>query len=316
MAVEKVNAEVFLLKRGSGWKVGSSIVCLWIVLLLAGCGSLAPLQKSAEKSPGADARPVLRIGASPFESVAKTRDQLQELMGFLEKRTGMRLELMVTQDYQGLIDKMGRLELDFALLGPFGYVQANAKSGAQAFVGVQNNVTGKYYQSLIITHVDSGIRSLPELKGRSFAFVDQSSTSGYLIPRAVLRKQGIDPALDLLPVMFVGRHDAAVLAVKKRTVDAAAVSQTIFNSMLRKGLFGQQELVILHQSEPIPGSVWAFRPGVSPELIDTVSRALLEAKAENALGVFGRDIGSFFVTDDRAYDIIREAAQMKLPTRK
>ena len=305
-----------MLKRGRGWKASSIIVCLWIVLLLAGCGSVVPLQKSTDKLPGTDGRPVLRIGVSPFESVAKTRDQLQELMGFLEKRTGMRVELMVTEDYQGMIDKMGRRELEFALLGPLGYVQANEKFGAQAFAGIENNATGKYYRSLIITHVDSGIRSLPELKGRSFAFVDQSSTSGYLIPRAILRKQGIDPALNLLPVMFVGQHDAAVLAVKKRTVDAAAVSQTIFSSMLRKGLFGQQELVILHQSEPIPGSVWAFRPDVSPELIEMVSRALLEAKAENALGVFGRDIGSFAATDDRAYDIVREAAQMKLPVRK
>ena len=291
------------------------ILCLAgliLVLIVTGCGSVTENMAKEPIGPvPVDARPVLRFGASPFETVEKTRDQLQELMTYIERKTGMRVELMVSDDYQSLISSMSRKELDFALFGPYGYVQAHEVAGARALVAIENNVTGRYYHSLIIAHPESGIKGLAELKGRSFAFVDEKSTSGYLSPTAVLRRMGLNPALDFRQTVFAGSHDAVILAVKRRTIDAGVVSSTIYQSWIRKGLISETELLILDKSAPIPGSVWAYRQGVAKDLIDIVGHSLVQARQDGALGVFGKDIGSFYPTDDKMYDVIREAAQIR-----
>ena len=278
-----------------------------LALIVVGCAAVPP----AAEAPTVDSRPLLRLGAIPSERAEKIQDQYKGFIEYLERRTGFRIELVVAQDYQGIIEKMGNKELDIALLGPFSYVIAHETAGAHAFASPEYKLTGSNYTSNIITHTGTGITSLVQLKGHSFSFTDPESTSGYLIPKAALLKQKIDPDRDFSQILFLGHHDANVLAVKKRTVDAAAVSSNVLKSLLAKGIVDEDEIKILFTSDPIPQSVWAYRDGLSADLMAQVKQAFFNAHIESgALGIYAKDVNRFLPRDDAAYDIIRETTRL------
>jgi phosphonate transport system substrate-binding protein len=302
------------LKKREGGRVGAVnaksikrvVTVLFFVLLVAGC--MAP-QQNGDKKP-VDSRPILHMGAVPSESADKIEDQYQAFVAYLERQLGYRVVLVVETNYQGIIRKMRDKELDIAFFGPYSYIDAHAVAGARAFVTAEYRRTGSAYQSLIITHVETGIRSLSGLKGHSFAFVDKKSTSGYLLPQSALMKQGIDPQRDFAKVVYAGHHDAAVLAVNKRTVDAAAVSSNILKSLLEKGIVDETLIRVLYASPPVPQSAWAYREGISDDLVARIKQAFLQAHSEKgALGLYEKDVVRFVATDDSAYDIIREPAK-------
>ena len=234
---------------------------LFLLFLTGGCAST---QYPAAKPPE-DSRPVLRLGAIPSESSDKVQDQYKDFLIYLEKQTGYRVELVVSQNYNGIIEKMRNKELDFAV---------------------------------------------DQLKGHSFAFIDPDSTSGFLVPKAALMKQGIDPDRDFSKILFLGQHDAAIIAVYKRTVDAAAVSSNILKSLLEKGIVDENEIRVIFSSPPIPQSLWTYREGISPEIVTRVKQAFLNAHLEpGALGVYAKDVKRFIPREDSEYDIIRETAK-------
>ena len=87
----------------------------------------------------------------------------------------------------------------------------------EAFAIAETTKSGRtYYHSQIIARKDSGIKTVNDLKGKTFAFVDPTSTSGHLFPKAGLIKLGIDPDTDFGRVIFTGSHDANALAVANK----------------------------------------------------------------------------------------------------
>lgn len=293
-----------LLRRG----VMLFLLGLTVLFVVGGC-AWQPLPAAV---PAGD-RPLLRIGVCPVENIEKTQDQLQPFIEYLEKSTGFKVALTVTSDYRSVINQMRQKEIDIAWFGPFSYVLAHKEAGAQAFAGTENPKSGKIYYSVFIVHPETGIENIQQLRGHRLAFTDPDSTSGYLIPKATLLKNGLNSEKDLLSVEFLGQHDAAVLAVKKHLVDAAAVSSIILQNMREKGLVGDKDYRIIYTSEAIPGSgaVWAYREGISVDALAKIREAFFSANhEETALGVFGKEIGTFFPVDDHDYDIIRETSQL------
>ena len=277
------------------------------MMLAGGCRTVPP----ASLPIPADPRPMLRLGAIPSESATKIQDQYQDFIRYLERETDCRINFIVAQDYGELIEMMRAQKVDVAFFGPYSYIIAHESAGAQAFASPVSRRTGSFYYSLVITHVQSGVGSVEGLKGRSFAFVDDESTSGYLIPRSVLAKRGVDPERDLGGIVFSGGHDASVIAVKRKTVDAAAVSSNVFRALLEKGIVSEAEFRILYQSPPIPQSTWAYRQGLSPKSIEKIKTGFLNAHLEpGALGLYGKEIIRFISIEDAAYNIIRETAKM------
>ena len=102
----------------------------FLVLITEGCAFYRPSTTETEPS---TPRQALRIGAIPVESVEKTQDQLQPFISYLEKKTGFKVQLIVSNDYQSVIDKMRLKEIDIAMFGPFSYVLAHKQAGAQAY---------------------------------------------------------------------------------------------------------------------------------------------------------------------------------------
>ena len=129
----------------------------------------------------------------------------------------------------------------------------------------------------------------------------------------MLLQNGIDPDRDLTSIEFREHHDAAILAVKNRIVDAAAVSSTVLDSMREKGIVGDKDYRIIQTSEAIPGSgaVWAYREGLEADFLAKIKETFFSANhEEGALGIFATEVGTFFPIDDHEYDVIRNTSHL------
>ena len=62
--------------------------------------------------------------------------------------------------------------------------------------------------------------SFADLKGKTFCFVDPNSTSGYIVPRIILKANGIDPDTDFKATQNAGSHQNVATAVYKGDCDA------------------------------------------------------------------------------------------------
>jgi phosphonate transport system substrate-binding protein len=270
--------------------------------LLTGCGNTAIKSETKPE--------VIRIGLIPAEDNVEMVKRFEPTIEYLEKKLEIKVEPFVATDYSGVIEAMRSKKLDVAFLGPFAYVLAVDMANAEAFaVGVRDD--GKStYKSIILTHKDSGIKNLEDLKGKDFAFVDPASASGNLIPRSMLQKAGIDPDKDF-NVIYAGGHDAAVLAVKNRKVPAAATNDITYEKMLNEKLISDTEVIIIAESDPIPGSPIAYRSDLPEDLKKKLKDAFLQMHNENkeALSGYGKII-RYDEAKDSEYNPIREVAKI------
>jgi phosphonate transport system substrate-binding protein len=138
------------------------------------------------------------------------------------------------------------------------------------------------------TKADSGIESLADMEGKTLAFADPNSTSGYLVPNAELREQGIDPDAFFSSTGFGGGHEQAVVAVLNGQYDAGVTwtsgvgdinqgySRGNLRSMVDRGMLDMSEIQIIWQSNLITNGPRVIRTDVPQELKDLVMGAMMQ----------------------------------------
>ena len=241
--------------------------------------SLIALALSAVAALPALAAQPLTIGLIPAEDSQAMIESSRQVLDSLQQQLGMPVKPFVATDYNGVIEALRSKKLDVAYLGPFSYVLANQVADVEAFAVAVTKKTGQSsYKSVIIARKESGIAKTADLKGRSFAFVDPTSASGHLFPKSGLLQAGYDPETFFGRVIFSGSHDASILAVANKKVDAAAVADRILASAIAKGQVKQDELEIVWSSTPIPESPMVWRKDLDPALKAKIAKALANVK--------------------------------------
>lgn len=257
----------------------------------------------------AQAADKLTIGLIPSEDAHSMIETSKQVLDSLESQLGMPVEPFVATDYNGIIEALRSGKLDVAYLGPFSYVLATTVADVEAFSVAVTKKTGQSaYKSLILARKDSGIKDLADLKGHTFAFVDPTSASGHLFPKAGLAQAGYEPEKLFSRVMFSGSHDASILAVENKKVDAAAVADRILASAVSKGVVKQDDFKVVWTSRPIPESPMVWRKDLDPALKQKVAAALASMK-DVPWGDQGV-LNGFQPTNDAAYDVVRETAKV------
>lgn len=223
------------------------------VTLLLLAGLVAPLHA---------AEPPLRFGVGLFQPDRDKNDATyRPLAEFLAQRLARPVELRTVDSWEGLAKSLANGETDVALLGPWGYVLANHEAGAQAVATILYDGKPEYF-AIIITHPASGIASLADLKGRTFAFGDKGSTSGYLIPLHHFMQQGIDPARHFGRVLHTA-HQAIEKQVSERVLDAGADYNRNRNAMIEQGLIRAEDSKIIWTSPPLPNDAVAVNSSLA-----------------------------------------------------
>ncbi|MFC5392712.1 phosphonate ABC transporter substrate-binding protein [Bosea vestrisii] len=252
---------------------------------------------------------LIRVGLIPSEDSRAMLESSAQLLAALQKNLGIPVQGFVASDYNGVIEAMRSNHVDVAYLGPFSYVLGTTVAAIEAFATAETAKSSRsFYRSQIIARKDSGISDWKDLKGRTFAFVDPSSTSGHLFPKAGLMKLGFDPEKDFGRVLFTGSHDANALAVANKRVDAATIADRILDAAVQKKLVDRADIHVVWESDPIPESPTCWRKNLPEDLKANIKSAFL-----NIRDITWADQGKlnrFVETNDQAYDIIRETAKV------
>src|SRR6266498_4997812 len=154
----------------------------------------------------------------------------------LSQMTGLNFKMEVGTTFAASIEAMGAEKAQVSFMNTFSVLLAEQKYGViPALVAIRNYNTNDidpdkglagqpqpFYRGQFIAGADKGIKSFPDLKGKSFCFVDPNSTSGYIVPRIVLKANGIDPDADFSATQNAGSHPNVATAVYKGDCDAGA----------------------------------------------------------------------------------------------
>ncbi|MCC5668882.1 phosphonate ABC transporter substrate-binding protein [Nostoc sp. CHAB 5784] len=232
-------------------------------------------------------RPIV-LGLIPAENNQEMVQKFEPMRVYLEKKLGRSVKVFTATDYAGVIEAMRKDRVDVAWFGPLSYVLAQRESGAEAFaVGVRKNGQSTY-KSIFVVPGNSPVKSLKDLKGKNVAFVDPASTSGALVPSYIVKKStGKMPQQFFGKLTYAGSHDAAELAVKNKTVDAAADNDITYEKMLSQGLITKQSNRILLSSNPLPGSPLTYRDDLDTATKKKIREAILNAHKEIKVTGYG-----------------------------
>ncbi|MCS7200245.1 MAG: phosphate/phosphite/phosphonate ABC transporter substrate-binding protein [Caldimicrobium sp.] len=265
----------------------------------------------------------LVMGLIPAEDPKAMIEKYTPLKNFLEKEIGRCIELFTATDYTGVIEAMRAKKVDFAWFGPFSYVLAHERAGAEAFaVGVDKNGKTTYHSYLIatpevaqklgITKTLEGLDGLKyiseKLNGEfrrkfTFTFTETASTSGYAVPRYYMHLAGITPEKVFRKVGYVGTHDAAILTVKNKIIDMASVYDEVYHDMLDKGRITSDSVVIIWKSPEIVGEPFAYRG----DLDEQTKRLLRNAITKVPSHLTGSPrLRGYKLTSDSEYKTIKE----------
>jgi phosphonate transport system substrate-binding protein len=256
---------------------------------------------------GVWAQNVLNLGLVPAEDPRLMITDNQALIDALRQSLGMEVKPFVATDYNGVIEALRAKKLDVALLGPFSYVLAASIAEVDPIAIPETQKQGSSYHSLIVARKDRNIRTLADLKGRTFAFVDPSSTSGHLFPKTGMIRAGLNPDTDLRAI-FAGSHDASVIAVQNGKVDAAAVADGLLDAAIARGMVKPDEIQVVWKSDPIPGAPAVMRRDLPAPLKERIRAAF--AAMRDVPWSKGVVIKRWVPATDDNYVVVRETAKV------
>lgn len=249
----------------------------------------------------------LQFGITPIFSQTTKNTLFEPLMTYLSGVLGQKVGLFVAKDYDDLRIQMWSQAVDIGYLPPFEYVEAARAGKVRIVAQVQIHGTANY-RGIIIARQDSGLKTLADLRGKRFAYVDRKSASGYVYPRSMLVDQGADPDHYFLSTLFLGDHAAVVNAVLNGAADAGAVYDGEIDRAKGQGV-AVGDLVIIGHTSPIPREAIAVRTGLDPALVQQIQAALVNisnAEAARAM-ISSNDEGltGFVVGHDKDFNGLR-----------
>jgi phosphonate transport system substrate-binding protein len=225
---------------------------------------LAPV--SAPASDAAGVAP-LRLGVVTFYNPRLMYLKYQPLVDYLTETTSSHWELAISSSYESTVQALCDGRLAVAYLGPLTYVRARELCGAVPVVKLATHGSPTF-ESVIVVREDSGIRSLSDLRGKSFGFGSPLSTSSHIMPRAVLERAGLRPGADVQCRYFM-HHESAARAVLMREVDAAGVRDIVADEFAKRGLR------VLHRSDPLPNFPFVAGPKAPASVMREMVHALV-----------------------------------------
>jgi phosphonate transport system substrate-binding protein len=232
----------------------------------------------------------------------------------LGKLVGVPIRVTVASDYAAVVEALRNRTADLAFVHPAGYVLANRE--AKAMIVAKDQWHGNTsYTSRIYVRKESGLKTLEDLRGKTIAFVDPSSTSGYVYPMVMLMEKGLvrnkDPKTFFKEFVFSGSHDAGLMALLNGHVDAFASFDQAREQYL-KDPAQRDKLIWVAESAPIPEGGICARDGLDPALFAKVRAALLSMKgpAYEPLLKALYDIDGFEPAEDREYEPVRAAMDL------
>lgn len=288
------------------------------------CGFLSSLLLpiSLKAAPASNAMlKEISIGFNPAENAEAVEMNGKAFADYYKQKTGVQVKTFIATDYTALIEALRSGRIHFAFLPPFSFVKAEKIADAVVLMKAVRRGQPHFF-STVIVRADKGFNKIEDLKGKNIAWVDPSSSSGHIFPKAALMaKKNIDPETFFGKQIFAGSHDALVLAVLNGTVDAGA---TFSNDA--KGEDGSwnrylkgddvKKIKAIFVTDPIPADTMATSQKIMKEhqkSVDQLVKTMTEmGKTEEGKKIFKAmyQIDSMVVAKSSDFEPVRSAAKL------
>jgi phosphonate transport system substrate-binding protein len=223
---------------------------------------------------------VLKISAIPDENPNELMRIFTPFAEYLERELGVKVRFTPVVDYAATVEGLAAQKLDLVWYGGFTSVQAVRRTSGTARRLAMRQEDAEF-KSVFVARPGSGITGLQSLKGRTFSFGSVSSTSGHLMPRYFLLKNGINPDKDFKQVAYSGAHDATALWVESGRVEAGALNFLTWDKLVQEKKVDTKKVDVFWTTPPYVDYVWTVRADLDRGLQEKITAAFLKLDYNN-----------------------------------
>jgi phosphonate transport system substrate-binding protein len=258
--------------------------CIRLLLLTV----LIPASAAAAAAPSG----TIVVGVVPEINLVRQMDRYAPLAAYLEKKTGMDIEVKPLANYGNLYEEMRDGKIDAGFFGSLLYGIARARIGIEPLARTVQPNGKSTYTALLFVNRDAGIKKPADMKGKTIALVDPATAAGYLAQRAYFAMHGIDMEKELT-IYWAGSHEAAVRAVLNHTADIGGAKNTVVARFRKENRAFDTLVDIINESpkKGLPDNTFAVRKGLEQATRETLQKTLLamnsDPEGKNVLAKFG-----------------------------
>ena len=224
--------------------------------------------------------PALRMSAIPDENPTELMRIYTPFAEYLQRQIGIPVQFTPVVDYAATVEGMVANKLDLVWFGGLTHVQARIRTNNTAYAIAMREEDLKF-TSVFITNPQANIKSLQELKGKTFAFGSAGSTSGHTMPRYFLLKAGIVPEQDFSKFSYSGAHDATALWVQSGRVDAGALNFSVWEKLVETKKVDAAQVYVFWTTPPYVDYNWTVRGDLDKGLVTKIKQAFLKLDRSN-----------------------------------
>lgn len=231
---------------------------------------------------------VIRFGVLSGENEKDRKIQYGKFSDYLKRELGVEAKMYTASSYAGVIQALAAGQIEFAFLGSSAYAAAweETNGGVEPVLTRVEEDGSSGYFSVVTVRCDSPYKSVQDLKGKTLAFADPNSTSGYQVPYFHLRKQGFVPEKFFGRTPFSGSHETGVLGVVNGQYDAAATYITdaergIPQRMAERRMIPANSVCIIWTSPEITSGPLTVRKDLPEDLKKKVTELVREVPTKD-----------------------------------
>src|SRR3989442_3225371 len=245
-----------------------------LLLLIVGLAAALPGLSTADVSE------VLKISAIPDENPSELLRIYTPFAEYLSKELRIKVQFTPVVDYAATVEGLAAKKLDLVWYGGFTSVQAARRTNGNAKRLVLRQEDAEF-KSVFVARPGSGMKSLADLKGKTFSFGSVGSTSGHLMPRYFLLQAGVNPERDMKQVAYSGAHDATALWVESGKVEAGALNFLVWDKLVQQKKVDPARISVFYTTPPYVDYVWTARGDLDRGLLDKITASFLKLDYDN-----------------------------------
>ena len=273
------------------------------VFSIVGCSAKTETKKEEK---------VIKMGFVPLKNSEKLVEDLKPISDYLTERLGVKVEAFTASNYIGVVEGLGSGSVDFGIIPPFSSLLAQKQSNAKPILTSKGKTGKPGYTAELYVRKDSGIKSLQDVKGKKVAFVDPSSSSGYIYPGAMLVEAGLNLDKDI-SYQFSGGHDKSLQLLLNKDVDVIATFDGVEDRYAKDFPQAKTDIQKLATSDMIPGVMVTTSSKMDKELQDKLEKALRDVENDPKMKeLFTKmfSITGFTDVDQDAYKKVEATAKV------
>ena len=255
---------------------------------------------------------VIKMGFVPLKNSEKLVEDLKPISDYLSERLGVKVEAFTASNYIGVVEGLGSGSVDFGIIPPFSSLLAQKQSNAKPILTSKGKTGKPGYTAELYVRKDSGVKSLQDVKGKKVAFVDPSSSSGYIYPGAMLVEAGLNLDKDI-SYQFSGGHDKSLQLLLNKDVDVIATFDGVEDRYAKDFPQAKTDIQKLATSDMIPGVMVTTSSKMDKELQEKLEKALRDVENDPKMKeLFTKmfSITGFTDVDQDAYKKVEATAKV------